>query len=259
MLILDARRFGELIEILAATELIVKQYPVDVSVHEEFGPQFFKKASVSISKFCKDLELPTSADAAEILNTASDFGALAFAIQHVKLTIFSELKSRNFYGPLTQYSGYFENPNLFGDAVFKSFSSANDDIIEAGTCLALERGTACVMHLMRVMEAALKALAHAVGVTEQNDWGSYLKKIDSELDKRKNLSGAHTPEDQFYSEASAQFDHVRRAWRNPTMHIEKSYSPQRADEILIAVKSFLAVLATKISESENGSSLRLSS
>jgi len=59
---------------------------------------------------------------------------------------------------------FYNNARLFGDDVFAKFQSANDDIFEAGMCLALDRGTACVLHLMRVLEAGLGALAKTVGV-----------------------------------------------------------------------------------------------
>ncbi len=51
-----------------------------------------------------------------------------------------ELESRKFYGPLRRYEQYYEQAKLFGDEVFDHFPSANNDIFEAGTCLALERG-----------------------------------------------------------------------------------------------------------------------
>jgi len=43
-------------------------------------------------------------------------------------------------------------------------------------------------------------------------------------------------------------DGVRIAWRNPTMHIENSYSPERAEEILIGVRALMRHLATRLSE-----------
>lgn len=152
------------------------------------------------------------------------------------------------------YRKYFENPeffdtdDIFDDQVSRSFPSANEDIAEAGKCLACGRATACVMHLQRVMEVGLRVLAAAVGVPEQNDWGRYLKEIEEQLIKRMKTSGARSPEEQFYAEAHAMFDSARRAWRNPTMHPEKTYSPERAQEILIAVRSFMRHLVTKLKE-----------
>jgi HEPN domain-containing protein len=150
--------------------------------------------------------------------------------------------------PLSAWKLYEQQDPLFGDEVFINFHSANEDIAEAGMCLALGRATACVMHLNRAMEVALKALANTVGVGQQNDWGAYIREIERELRARLAAVGRRTPDEQFYSEAVAEFDHVRRAWRNPTMHPEKSYSTERAEEIFAAVRSFMRHLATRISE-----------
>jgi hypothetical protein len=128
------------------------------------------------------------------------------------------------------------------------FPSASEDISEAGKCLALERSTACVMHLSRVMESGLKTLAMAVGVKHQNDWGKYLNEIDIELQKRFKTSGARTAEERFFAEAQITFDAVRRAWRNPTMHVDKTYTMERAEEIMLSVRLFMRHLASNLSE-----------
>jgi hypothetical protein len=137
---------------------------------------------------------------------------------------------------------------LFGIDVFDNFPSANEDIAEAGNCLALARGTACVMHLMRVLEVGLSALAKALGVNKQNDWGSYIREIDRVLSERRKNEKSRSAEEQFVAEAAIIFDHLKRAWRNPTMHVDRSYSPERADEIFQAVKSFMRHLATRLTE-----------
>ena len=149
---------------------------------------------------------------------------------------------------------FLENPQFFDpkdstqNKVSVQFPSAAEDIAESGKCLGCGRSTACVMHLQRVMEVGLAALAKAVGVTQQNDWGKYLKEIDLELHRRLQASGARTADEQFYAEASVTFDGVRRAWRNPTMHVDKTYTVEHAEEILIAARSFMRHLATRLSE-----------
>jgi hypothetical protein len=137
---------------------------------------------------------------------------------------------------------------LFGSAVSASFKSAAYDIEEAGKCLALERGTACVMHVMRATEVSLKALANTLGVGPQNDWGAYIREIDKELDKRLKAAGKRSADEEFYAEATVVFGHVKRAWRNKSMHIDQIYTPERATEIFEATRSFMSHLATKISE-----------
>src|SRR5882757_2451894 len=78
----------------------------------------------------------------------------------------------------------------------------------------------------------------------QNDWGSYLREIDKALDARVKTTGKRTPEEQFYAEVRVALDGVRIAWRNATMHIENSYSAERAEEILVIVRSLMRHLAT---------------
>src|ERR1700719_4665247 len=95
-----------------------------------------------------------------------------------------ELLNRVFVEPEPRYKQYYEQTLLLGQSVFDAFPSANDDIYEAGMCLALERATACVMHLNRVLECGLLALARALGVEQQTDWGAYLRKIERTLDER---------------------------------------------------------------------------
>jgi hypothetical protein len=143
----------------------------------------------------------------------------------------------------------FEQTSPLGAEVEAKFPSANDDIYEAAKCLALGRSTACVMHLMRVCEVGLKTLAHTIDVPPQGDWGGYLREIEKELERRAKSAGARTAHEQFYSEAAIALGHLKRAWRNPSMHVDKSYSPDRAREIFDAVKSLMSHLATKISES----------
>jgi hypothetical protein len=151
---------------------------------------------------------------------------------------------------LSQQDKEFYEPAAppFGIDVEANLSSANEDIYEASKCLALERSTACVMHLMRVCEVGLKALANTINVPSQGDWGGYLRAIEDELSSRAKKAGARSSDEQFYSEAAIAFGHLKRAWRNPSMHVDKTYSPARAKEIFEAVKSFISFLATKISE-----------
>jgi hypothetical protein len=159
-----------------------------------------------------------------------------------------ELSARTVVTVSPRHAKYLKGGTLFGDDVFNAFPSAADDIAESGACLTFERGTACVMHLMRAAEVGLSALAKSINVGKQNDWGSYLREIDKELVKRAKTSGTRSQDEQFYSEAATSFDHLKRAWRNPTMHVDRSYSPDRAEEIFQAVGSFMRHLATKVSE-----------
>jgi hypothetical protein len=59
----------------------------------------------------------------------------------------------------------------FGAQVRQSFGDAVEDIAEAAACLALERPTACVFHLMRALEVATAVVANKLGATISDQHG----------------------------------------------------------------------------------------
>ena len=58
---------------------------------------------------------------------------------------------------------------IFGTAVADKFPNQVGDMFEAGNCYALGRYTACVFHLMRLMEVAVQAFGSKLGVTLATD------------------------------------------------------------------------------------------
>jgi len=169
-------------------------------------------------------------------------------IEILRKRIDDELKGREFFALESWSVNYFQKPTLFGDEVFANFPTANDDIYEAGTCLALGRSTACVMHLMRAVEVGLTVLTRELGLPTRHDWGKHLVDVENELTKRYKVSGSRTPDESFFAESAAQIGHIKTAWRNPTMHVDRAYSEDHAEEILIAVRSLLRHLASRLHE-----------
>lgn len=84
-----------------------------------------------------------------------------------------ELKKSHCFMLTSERARFWETKQLFGSEVWERFPSANSDIEEAGKCLACNRGTATVFHLMRVMEAGLKATAAALEIPYAPSWESY--------------------------------------------------------------------------------------
>ncbi len=246
MVTLEARIF-----VNVCLELFEMERDIRISRSENFAAEHVENLrgfGESLATDCEKLHLQVAADAARGIPNARTTRQLGDVLEFVRNAMAIGLNRRKFFEPEPRYMQYFENPKLFGEEVFIAFPSATDDIAEAGTCLALERSTACVMHLMRTIEVALKALADSVGVGQQNDWGAYIREIYKALERQVKAAGAQTPDHQFYGEAAAQIDNVKRAWRNPSMHVDKSYSQPRAEEILLATKSLMSHLATKVSE-----------
>jgi hypothetical protein len=169
--------------------------------------------------------------------------------------MFGEMTQR-MRGELERHAFFYLDANLkdyyseqqFSPQAVENFPSATDDMLEAGKCYALSRHTASVFHLSRIVEVGLRVLTSDIGGKLRHDWGAQLQEIEKELEKRYKAAGARTADEQFYSEAAAQIGHIKNAWRNPTMHIERRYSEEIAGDIFSAVKAFMRALATKLKE-----------
>ena len=138
-----------------------------------------------------------------------------------------------------------------GKEVNDRFPKAIDDIEEAGKCLALGQGTACVLHTMRVVECGLKALAGALGIPYAPSWESYLKQISDKIgEKHKNKTAKWKREQSFYRDLSGDLLTVKQTWRNPTMHVDRKYSAEESEQIFVAAKHFMERLANHFTEKE---------
>lgn len=145
---------------------------------------------------------------------------------------------------------YFMQPRLFGDAVAAAFPSAMVDVEEAGTCYATGRNAAAVFHLVRVMEVALRTIGHDVGASEHNPtWNAVLDKVSARLRLPYDKGGWPSVERQRYADADAILRAVQLAWRNPGMHVDRTYEDAKAKQILEAVQHFVQHLATWLRES----------
>jgi hypothetical protein len=162
-----------------------------------------------------------------------------------------EMQGRLLYSIGLDKQALVTDSDLFGKQVTVAFPSATFDIEEAGKCLAFERWTACVYHLMRVMEIGLRALRDRLNLspTTNRNWEAVLTKCDLELRKSvAQRSPEWVADDPFFSNATAILRAVKDAWRNPTMHVEKVYTEEQAEDIWNAVKGFTRHLGTKLKE-----------
>jgi hypothetical protein len=152
---------------------------------------------------------------------------------------------------------YQKGSQLFGSEVETKFATAGAfEIDEAGKCLAVGRSTACVFHLMRVMELGVKATGSCLGIPDpvkdsERNWGAMLRKTKDEIDRRNKanpLLWPHMDDKDFFAEIYVSLDAVRNVWRNATMHVENKYTPEEAQHIMSAVRGFMRKLASRCDE-----------
>ncbi len=168
-----------------------------------------------------------------------------------------ELKGKGFFYIPAERTRFFptaKQPHIFGNAVATAFPSAGDDIAEAGTCLGLARGTACVTHLMRVLEIGLTALGNIFGVSlAHTNWAPAIEQIESKIrEMHKDPEWKVRPDckeqQEFYAQAASHFGILKDAWRNYTMHARGLYTEERAERIFENVKAFMQQLSSRLHE-----------
>ncbi len=101
---------------------------------------------------------------------------------------------------------------------------------------------------MRVMEAGLRGLALELGVQYAPSWESYIRKLNTILASENYaiLTEAQRAKRPFYADVLGDLAAIKLVWRNPTMHIVKSYDVGQAKMIFGAVESFMRHLADEL-------------
>lgn len=151
---------------------------------------------------------------------------------------------------------YFSNPvSLFGESVASLFPSAMPDLEEAGKCLAVDRPTAAVFHLMRALEVPLQIFARELLPNDvKPNWDPIIKKIDLEL-KLPHEKRAIKGNVEFWANVSAHMHAVKLAWRNKVAHIDVVVSKEKARDIFSSTRSLLSYLAEGLPESMRSTGL----
>ena len=134
----------------------------------------------------------------------------------------------------------WNGPDPFGPEVTRKFRDAVDDIKEAARCLAVERGTACVMHLARVMEHVLRAFGVSLGAKfkASDDWQAMLDEVETLIKPMPTASMADAKRKDALREAHANLHRVKLAWRLPAAHSRGDWDAEQAREIFGSCRAF---------------------
>lgn len=120
--------------------------------------------------------------------------------------------------------------------------------------MTLNRSTACVMHLQRALEVGLKAYGILLQqqLSNQPSWGDVLNKTRTEInnrnDRRQPQNWKSSEQKDFCEGVQIFLEIVKNKWRNPSMHADKKYTQDEAEEIFNAIKIFMQTLAKHLNE-----------
>lgn len=151
---------------------------------------------------------------------------------------------------------YYWTYHPFGDEVADKLPTVSREAEEAGNCLATDRNTAAVFHLMRGLEVVLKRLAAGLGVPDptkeaERNWGAILRTISGKIDTKNKANPPDwqdAQEKEFYEELYSDLVVVKNAWRNKTMHVDVDFEETRAVQIYEAMKNLVQHAAGRLSE-----------
>jgi hypothetical protein len=177
-------------------------------------------------------------------------------IREIVTSLRREAKTRLFLVIAAEHQRFYEPPGfLFTPEVDVNFGSIRYDLTEAGKCLALERSTAAVYHLVRCLEAGLRALARCLGIPDpvkgyDQSWGRVLESIKAKIEERwptaaTRLSG----EGQVFASLYGSLAAIKSPYRDTTMHLQEKYTEEEARYVFEMVKGLMTKIADRMDES----------
>lgn len=207
-----------------------------------------------LAQECRDCGLRFSANTGHQIVQAlkepkPDHAELIRLFDHLEARLREEMAFFVYYAVAEDKQHLATGTNLFGEPVVQAFPTAKEDIDEAGKCLAFDRGTACVFHLMRVLEAGLYAIAGALEVQDiEPNWANAIDQIDKKIRGLPRKTPQEKVDLAFYSDASAYLFNVKEPWRNRSVHSGQMYTEEKAQQIFESVRGFIQVLSTRLTE-----------
>lgn len=177
--------------------------------------------------------------------TSLDLESLTLHMDRLLHVFSDELRAQLVFVMSLRNAAYYEERAHFGEAVEEAFPSTAYDIGEAAKCRALGRWTACVMHVMRILETGLGALAAHFGLEAESNWNTVLNQIEAKA--REVAKKTHGKEaEQWAAEAGTHLRFIKNAWRNHAMHPLEKYDEERAIAIFDNARSFMRHLALSL-------------
>jgi hypothetical protein len=178
---------------------------------------------------------------AQSLNGQAKIEQIGSSAAHLKFRLLDDLQADFYFQVDRPDVPLYGQPLAFGEAVAKKFKTVLPEIENAGNCLALRQPTACVFHLMRAMEGAVRTLGRRLNMTiaPQTTWRQLTGGMDGKIRGMPERNDREKKKKEAWEAARANLHHVGSVWRNSTMHPGKSYTRSQAHDVYAAVRVFM--------------------
>ena len=220
--------------------------------------EVFVKALTEINEQCAPIGLTQSAHLAKYISNKIEPGwsveALKISLDSLDSIIRNEIRVELFLWISPEKAPFYSKTaeEFLDKRTLRRFATSNieKEAEEAMKSYALNRNTACVHHLMRLLEAGKEALGSALGVPPKHtDRGA----VFQEYDKQFNSKPQDRPQNwqthgQFLVEISGDLKAAEKTWRHHAAHGGKFYDETEAQYVLQVVPRFMKHLATRLDE-----------
>jgi hypothetical protein len=191
----------------------------------------------------------------EALAATGPLYELSILVRELNNNLIVELTSHCYLMIPHERRQYYEQKNKpFGERAAAVFPEAQGDMSAASRCFALDEWTACVFHLMRILEHGLHTLANWVGLPPEamsyENWKNVIDQVEKKIREMEALPKGpdKTAKLQAFSEAASQFRYFKDAWRNHVSHSRVSYDQHTAPPVWLHVGMFIQHLANHAPE-----------
>lgn len=195
---------------------------------------------------CRMTEMEIDRSSEILKNNQCTYRTAAQYWESIENRYMDEIKNQEFIKIDNDKINYCLDPiDFYWGEIKDKYVDMLEDLSESGKCYGFERPTACVFHLMRVMEKALQIFGSKLGINpidsrnKEKNWQPIL----NEINKAIQMLDQSDPKTKSYAEASAHLYNVKLAWRNEVMHPKQTYTDEEAKNIMFAVNIFLKDLS----------------
>lgn len=189
---------------------------------------------------------------AAVVNTVNTLGprdeAVSREIHELQRRISEELEARTFKWIPEEKAAYLKPVRTLW---LMSYGELRVEVDSARRCYAYGENTACVFHLMRVVDWGLRRVADSLGIAyEARNWSGIGKAIQDKMElKHKDKSDDWKKAEPFYAQILTDIQALSRGHRNPALHeIGVRYDEREAHHLLTVVEGFIRHVLTNIQQ-----------
>lgn len=226
------------------------------------GRERLQRCVTSLHEHARHLGLSLTINQIECVVEAANQGgnnltAVSTAILELQKRVREELSARVFCCIEQEKLKYFDPFWLEDDPLFVSHDEVLREFHAAGRCYAYGENTACVFHLMRIVDYGMRMVGVSLGISyDARNWSGIASAIEAKMrQKYQEKTEAWKKSEPFYAEILTDIQAIGRGHRNPVLHeLEKKYDEREALYMLTVVETLMRNITRELSATRTAGS-----